>query len=64
MVGTPAGMYTSHDKGQSWTDTTLIPQSGGAIRTEIGGIGYLTAYWMGRYHDFVTEEQANEKFWE
>jgi photosystem II stability/assembly factor-like uncharacterized protein len=64
MVGTPAGMYTSHDKGQSWTDTTLIPQSGGAIRTEIGGIGYLTAYWMGRYHNFVTEEQANEKFWE
>ena len=64
MVGTPAGMYVSHDKGNSWMDTTLIPQGAGAIRTEIGGIGYLTAYWMGRYHNFVTDEQANENFWE
>ncbi|MCH8291938.1 hypothetical protein IH992_12665 [Candidatus Poribacteria bacterium] len=59
MVGTPAGMYVSCDQGKTWNDTSLILQGNGAIRSEIGGIGYLTAYWMGRYHDFITAEEAN-----
>jgi len=59
MVGTPAGMYVSNDQGKSWTDTSLIPQESGAIRSEIGGNGYLTAYWMGRYHNFITETDAH-----
>jgi photosystem II stability/assembly factor-like uncharacterized protein len=63
MVGTPAGMYVSNDQGESWTDTSLIPQEDGAIRSEIGGIGYLTAYWMGRYHGFITEEDAHTDWW-
>jgi hypothetical protein len=63
MVGTPAGMYVSHDRAKTWQDTSLILQGEGAIRSEIGGIGYLAAYWMGRYHGFVTEQQANEKWW-
>jgi len=63
-VGTPAGMYVSRNQGRSWEDTSLILQGGGAIRTEIGGIGYLTAYWMGRYHGFITEEEANRRWWE
>ena len=64
MVGTPAGMYVSRDKAATWSDTSLILQESGAIRSEIGGIGYLTAYWMGRYHGFITDEQANAKWWE
>jgi len=63
MVGTPAGMYVSNDKGKSWTDTPLILQGEGAIRAEIGGIGYLTAYWMGRYHGFISEEKAHAQWW-
>jgi hypothetical protein len=63
MVGTPAGMYVSNDQGKSWTDTPLILQEEGAIRTEIGGIGYLTAYWMGRYHGFISEEEAHAEWW-
>ncbi len=63
MVGTPAGMYVSDDQGKSWADTSLILQGGGAIRSEIGGNGYLTAYWMGRYHDFITDDEANKKWW-
>ncbi len=59
MVGTPAGMYVSNDQGKSWTDTPLILQEAGAIRAEIGGIGYLTAYWMGRHHGFISEEEAH-----
>jgi hypothetical protein len=64
MVGTPTGMYASNDQGKSWTDTPLIPQEEGAIRSEIGGIGYLTAYWMGRHHGFITTEDANKEWWE
>ncbi|MFQ6043296.1 MAG: WD40/YVTN/BNR-like repeat-containing protein, partial [Candidatus Poribacteria bacterium] len=63
MVGTPAGMYVSNDQGRSWTDTPLILQGEGAIRAEIGGIGYLTAYWMGRYHGFISETEANAEWW-
>jgi photosystem II stability/assembly factor-like uncharacterized protein len=64
MVGTPAGMYVSNDQGKSWTDTPLILQGEGAIRAEIGGIGYLTAYWMGRYHGFISEADANTEWWQ
>jgi photosystem II stability/assembly factor-like uncharacterized protein len=64
MVGTPAGMYVSRDQGKTWNDTSLILQGNGAIRSEIGGIGYLTAYWLGRYHDFITAEEANDNWWE
>ncbi|MFB3785571.1 MAG: WD40/YVTN/BNR-like repeat-containing protein [bacterium] len=63
-VGTPAGLYVSHDRGATWSDTTLILQEEGAIRSEIGGIGYLTAYWMGRYHGYITESQALDHWWE
>jgi len=63
MIGTPTGMYVSNDQGKSWTDTPLIPQEEGAIRSEIGGIGYLTAYWMGRYHGFITLEDADKELW-
>lgn len=63
MVGTPAGMYVSNNQGKSWTDTPLILQEKGAVRAEIGGIGYLTAYWMGRYHGFISEEEAQAEWW-
>jgi len=64
MAGTPAGMYVSEDQGQCWTDTSLILQDEGALRAEIGGVGYLTAYWMGRYHGFITEEEAHDRWWD
>ena len=73
-VGTPAGLYVSRNKGASWQNTSLILESDwaesqglraqGAMRAEIGGIGYLVAYWMGRYHGFITEEKAHERWWE
>jgi|GEM_PF-1675526 len=64
MTGTPAGMYLSEDRATSWHDTPLILQGRGAIRSEIGGAGYMTAYWMGRYHGFITDQQAQERWWE
>jgi photosystem II stability/assembly factor-like uncharacterized protein len=62
-IGTPAGMYVSRDQGQSWEDTSLILQDVGALRAEIGGAGYLEAYWLGRYHGFIDEEEANKAWW-
>ena len=63
MVGTPAGMYVTNDRGATWTDTSLILQDEGALRAEIGGIGYLTAYWMGRHHGFISDEEAHAEWW-
>ena len=62
-VGTPAGLYISRDRGQTWSDTSLILQYSGVEREEIGGSGYLTAYWMGRYHNFIDEETATAQWW-
>ena len=62
-VGTPAGLYISRDKGQTWEDTSLILQYEGTQREEISGAAYLTAYWMGRYHNFITDETATAEWW-
>ena len=63
-VGTPAGLYVSHDHGKTWQGTTLVPEYEGAEREEIGGAGYLISYWMGRYHGFIDEQTATEEWWE
>jgi hypothetical protein len=62
-VGTPAGLYVSRDGGETWQNTTLVLQYEGAEREEIGGIGYLAAYWMARYHNFIDEKTANAEWW-
>jgi photosystem II stability/assembly factor-like uncharacterized protein len=62
-AGTPAGLYVSRDQGETWQDTTLVPQNEGAEREEIGGAGYLTSYWMGRFHGFIDEETATAQWW-
>ena len=62
-VGTPAGLYISRDHGETWSDTSLILQFSGVEREEISGSGYLTAYWMGRYHHFINDETAAATWW-
>ncbi len=62
-VGTPAGLYISRDKGETWQDTSLILQFSGVEREEISGAGYITAYWMGRYHGFIDDDAANKEWW-
>ena len=62
-VGTPAGLYISRDRGETWEDTSLILQFSGTQREEISGAGYLTAYWMGRYHNFITADTAAAEWW-
>ncbi len=62
-AGTPAGLYLSRDKGESWEDTSLVLQDSGVIRSEIGGAGYLEAYWLGRYEGFISDEEAARAWW-
>ncbi len=33
------------------------------VNAWVGGSGYLTAYWMGRYHNFIDEETATAEWW-
>ena len=63
-VGTPAGLYLSRDNAATWEDTSLVLQDSGVIRSEIGGAGYLEAYWLGRYLGFITDEEAERIWWE
>ena len=63
-AGTPAGMYVSYDQGNSWEDTSLILQEGGANRAEISGNGFLSAYWLGMYHGYITDEETNAVWWQ
>lgn len=58
FVSTPAGLHISSDKGQTWSSPILVLNGPGINRVERGGLGYLAAYWPGRYFGYVTDEQA------
>lgn len=66
-ISTPAGVYVSNDKGETWNETALILNDGepgaAALRAEIGGAGYMQAYWMGRYHNFIDDKEAQNEWW-
>jgi len=59
-AGTPGGLYRSIDGGRTWKSSNLILTFRWNIRREVGSAGYLDAYWMARYHGFITEEQSRE----
>ncbi len=59
-AGTPGGLYSSADGGRTWKDANLVLIFRSNIRREVGAADFLDAYWMARYHDFITEEQARE----
>jgi len=59
-AGTPGGLYSSDDGGRTWSHCNLELIFRSNIPREVGSAGYLDAYWMGRYHGFITEEEATE----
>jgi photosystem II stability/assembly factor-like uncharacterized protein len=59
-AGTPGGLHHSEDGGRSWRSSNLILTFREKIRREVGSAGYLDAYWMGRYHGFISEKEATE----
>ena len=58
-VSTPAGLHVSADGGESWGMPILRLVGPGLEISELGGLGYLTAYWPGRYFGFITDKQAH-----
>ena len=53
-----ANARRSDDQGSTWQATGLVPMFEGVQQIETGPADYLLAYWMARFHGFITEEQA------
>lgn len=62
FASTPAGLYASTDNGRTWKSHNLVLQFEGCLRREVGPADYLYAYWLGRYHKFITPEIDNAPF--
>jgi len=58
FASTPAGLHVSVDRGATWSSPILVLNGPGVDRLDRGGMGYLVAYWAGRYFGFVTDEQV------
>ncbi len=58
FVSTPAGLHVSTDQGETWGPPILVLNGPGVDRCERGGLGYLAAYWPGRYLGYITDEQT------
>jgi hypothetical protein len=59
-AGTPGGLYRSGDGGNTWHDSNLILTFRSNIPREVGAAGFVDAYWMARYHGFISEDQAGQ----
>jgi len=58
-ASTPGGLFESRDNGQTWQEGNLTLNCGSNALCETGSADFLDAYWLARYHRFITEEQAN-----
>lgn len=58
-ASTPAGLFLSRDRGETWEEAHLVLQFIYNTRREIGGAAYIDAYWRGRYYGFISDEQAS-----
>jgi photosystem II stability/assembly factor-like uncharacterized protein len=58
FAGTPGGLCQSTDRAVSWTPGNLVPIFHGVDLVETGPADYLVAYWMARYHGFLSESAA------
>ncbi|MCC7496432.1 MAG: exo-alpha-sialidase, partial [Bryobacterales bacterium] len=58
FLSTPAGLHASTDSGATWGKPILVLNGLGARPTDLGGLGYLVAYWPGRYFGFINDQEA------
>jgi len=56
-ASTPSGLFRSKD-GKRWEFANLCPNVHSCGHYEAGGADYTIAYWMGRYHGFITADEA------
>jgi len=59
FAGTPAGLYLSKDRGETWETGHLVLQFIKNTRREIGGAAFIDAYWRARYYGLIDEADAN-----
>ena len=57
-ASTPAGFFLSRDQGETWENAHLVLQFHYNTRREIGGAAFIDAYWRGRYHGLISDEEA------
>jgi len=58
FASTPAGLHSSTDGGGTWDPPMLVLNGPGVDRSERGGLGYLCAYWPGRYFGYLTDGET------
>ena len=58
-ASTPAGLFRSPD-ASAWHFANLCPNVYSCYPFEAGGADFTIAYWMGRHHGFITEQQATQ----
>lgn len=57
-ASTPGGLFESRDDGKRWQEGNLTLNCGSNALCETGSADFLDAYWLARYHNFITDEQA------
>jgi photosystem II stability/assembly factor-like uncharacterized protein len=61
FAGTPAGLFLSRDRGDSWETAHLTLQFSRNQRHELGGAAFIDAYWRARHHGFLSQELASQR---
>jgi len=57
-VSTPAGLFWSQMPEVGWQGPSLcVIERHSPNRFEVGGVDFLMAYWMGRYHGFIPADR-------
>jgi len=58
-ASTPGGLFESRDDAATWQEGNLTLNCRSNAMCETGSADFLDAYWLARYHGFISEEQAN-----
>jgi photosystem II stability/assembly factor-like uncharacterized protein len=59
FAGTPAGLFVSKNRGESWESAHLVLQFTKNRRRELGGAAFIDAYWRARYYGFIDSATAD-----
>ena len=58
FAGTPAGLFVSKDRGETWQDGHLTLQFVKNTFVEPARLSFIDAYWRARYRGFIGDEAA------
>ena len=58
FAGSPAGLFLSKDRGETWEDGHLTLQFVKNTRRELRGASFIDAYWRARYRGLIGDDAA------